>query len=709
MAYFDKYGVEFSDDKKTLIKCPVEFCGAYSIPDGVEIIDRGSFQGCSELTALSIPMSVHKIEQFAIRSCDKLSSLVIPDSITEIGNGNFYNLEDLRSIVIGDGVHYLENCFGFCGSLSSIVVNGSLRLSLINDDFFETPWYQLQPNGAVMLGATLIAYKKAPDESLTHYKVPDNVRYIACHAFNDCQELESIDFNNVQIVECSLLDRVSSIKATGNTLQETESFDNTIWFKNQPCGCVNIGSLLYRYKEEGKYPRVISIPDNTIVINKKAFYALYQYKDDTCDGIETFIVICNETLTTIGESAFEGAAISEIILPKGLRIIQDNAFRNSMLNSINLPESVEKIGEESFSECKLTNIHIPSSITYIPKRAFWRNHSLTNVSLSPYVSGVEEIGEYAFAECDIRNIYIPSSVSKIGDSAFAENYGLDGVILSEGVEIIGESAFSSSGYGKLRILEIPSTVKEIGRQAFRRFIDHEEDFYAVGGCVVEHYSAYTEEADELETLTIATDLDAFWSELIGKNLETVIFKDGITIIPKYGFNECKRLRNVIIPPTLQSVGEFAFRECESLDTLILPTNIEELWSNSLPPNIKKVVLHSGKLKLMIDMYGKKRLDYYVNNRVFVDTNGNIIEPEVVIFEVGDENEDGKYYRGGQYYDIKIVDEFEDFIVEDPEPDDIDEDGNYRSSYSQYGGYNGYDDDTINSAFEGNPEATWNVD
>lgn len=31
------------------------------------------------------------------------------------------------------------------------------------------------------------------------------------------------------------------------------------------------------------------------------------------------------------------------------------------------------------------------------------------------------------------------------------------------------------------------------------------------------------------------------------------------------------------------------------------------------------------------------------------------------------------------------------------------------SYYKYGGYNGYDDDTIDSAFEGMPEATWNID
>ena len=34
---------------------------------------------------------------------------------------------------------------------------------------------------------------------------------------------------------------------------------------------------------------------------------------------------------------------------------------------------------------------------------------------------------------------------------------------------------------------------------------------------------------------------------------------------------------------------------------------------------------------------------------------------------------------------------------------------YDSPYEKYNGYNGYDDDTIDIAFDGHPEATWNVD
>ena len=38
--------------------------------------------------------------------------------------------------------------------------------------------------------------------------------------------------------------------------------------------------------------------------------------------------------------------------------------------------------------------------------------------------------------------------------------------------------------------------------------------------------------------------------------------------------------------------------------------------------------------------------------------------------------------------------------------DDDDDG---GQYSKYGGYNGWDDNTIDEAFDGNPELTWNID
>ena len=40
---------------------------------------------------------------------------------------------------------------------------------------------------------------------------------------------------------------------------------------------------------------------------------------------------------------------------------------------------------------------------------------------------------------------------------------------------------------------------------------------------------------------------------------------------------------------------------------------------------------------------------------------------------------------------------------------FEEDNDYGKSYEDFGGYNGFSDDAIYDAFEGDPEATWNVD
>ena len=58
------------------------------------------------------------------------------------------------------------------------------------------------------------------------------------------------------------------------------------------------------------------------------------------------------------------------------------------------------------------------------------------------------------------------------------------------------------------------------------------------------------------------------------------------------------------------------------------------------------------------------------------------------------------------------DEIEDssFVSEEEFWDDEDDSDNHSGSGGEkYGWYNGFSDDAIDDAFEGDPEATWNVD
>lgn len=77
----DKFGVEYSEDGKTLIKCPKELAGEYVIPEGVTEIGEHAFFACRSLTSVVIPDSVVEIGNCALEECENLTSI---DSAIEL-------------------------------------------------------------------------------------------------------------------------------------------------------------------------------------------------------------------------------------------------------------------------------------------------------------------------------------------------------------------------------------------------------------------------------------------------------------------------------------------------------------------------------------------------------------------------------------------------------------------------------------------------
>lgn len=116
-TYIDSKGVQFSDDKKTLIHCPKNLYGEYTIPYGVVVIKQWAFAACRELTSIKIPDSVTKIECQAFENCSSLQAVNIPDNITQIEMGTFAGCEMLEKILIPKNVEIIEShAFGDIGT-----------------------------------------------------------------------------------------------------------------------------------------------------------------------------------------------------------------------------------------------------------------------------------------------------------------------------------------------------------------------------------------------------------------------------------------------------------------------------------------------------------------------------------------------------------------------------------------------------------------
>ena len=128
MAYFDKYGVEFSDDRRVLVKCPPTLSGTYVIPEGVVMIEEDAFMCCEEITSIIVPEGVKRISDGAFQLCESLVSVSLPKSIDRIRWSTFNGCKKLSSINLPEGIDCIEgNAFSCCHGLKTIKIPRSVR------------------------------------------------------------------------------------------------------------------------------------------------------------------------------------------------------------------------------------------------------------------------------------------------------------------------------------------------------------------------------------------------------------------------------------------------------------------------------------------------------------------------------------------------------------------------------------------------------
>ena len=125
-------------------------------------------------------------------------------------------------------------------------------------------------------------------------------------------------------------------------------------------------------------------------------------------------------VTTLTEYIFCGCkGLNSVVIPESVTKIGNNAFENSGLSTITIPESVTEIGEEAFKGCAhLETVTLPN--------------------------GLPAIGASIFRGCEsLRSVNIPSAVTKIEDRTFMNCKALASVTIPNNVKVVGTQAFYS--------------------------------------------------------------------------------------------------------------------------------------------------------------------------------------------------------------------------------------------------------------------------
>ena len=142
-------------------------------------------------------------------------------------------------------------------------------------------------------------------------------------------------------------------------------------------------------------------------------------------------------VTSIGNNAFAGSAIRNVIIPSSVTSIGTAAFNScASLLSVDIPSSVTSIGDSAFQYCSsMGSVNIPSSVTSIGDSAFYHCTSLSSVAIP---SNVTIISRNAFLGCtNLSSVTIPIGVTSIGDGAFQSCTSLSYVIIPSSVTSIG--------------------------------------------------------------------------------------------------------------------------------------------------------------------------------------------------------------------------------------------------------------------------------
>lgn len=248
----------------------------------------------------------------------------------------------------------------------------------------------------------------------------------------------------------------------------------------------------------------ISLPSTLKSIGKYAFYESgiteIDFRNVETIGEHAFEFsklehIKVDNVSSIGQNAFAYSKLVNLDLSKSkLTTIEQFAFKKcASLNAVLFNESIETIGEEAFNGSALKQVISPASLKTIGYKAFYNCTSLKDIYLN---KNLKTIDDYAFYNSEsLTRLYVDSTNLadfKLGNNIFTKAGSKEKlqVAFLEGVaKIPANFLFSNASEEESAVvseLVLPSSLTEVGEAAFYDlsiesiwYIGKEENYKAV--------------------------------------------------------------------------------------------------------------------------------------------------------------------------------------------------------------------------------------
>lgn len=500
-------------------------------------------------------------------SCTGLLNLTLPDNIEEIDEYSFSN-SCYGTIFIPKKIKKIkEGAFQSCSATSIIFEEGSLLEEIEKYAF----GYNDKLNGLLTLPDNLeiIGMEAFYACSFSSIILNENLTTIGTNAFGDTSNLSKIYNKSSLILEAgsSLYGSIAAnITDPSNIIQSTSTSNIVI---------------------DGNYVYLVEIEDS-VEVNR----TLLSYTGD-----EIVINGINPKTTIIGENAFAGKIIYDVVIPDQVIEIKNNAFYNcTYLSRLTLGPNVSIIDDNAFGNCpRLVEIYNRSDLVLesgtngygkVARYARYITKSNTyqaNVSLIDdkyivweYENEVYLIGVYI--DNLEKEFTVPDCVTVIYNDLLNNNNSIEKINLANSnVKVIMHDAFYRAQ--RVTYISLPDTLVKIEDGAFSYVGEsYTLTYFNINDCTnlthigdgafykLRYYGDIVLPNSLVELKSNAFAFSYMKSVAIGSNL---------TQITHSAFSNCYRLENIIFygENNIEEIGGEAFANCYKLRSIELGENL----------------------------------------------------------------------------------------------------------------------------------------
>lgn len=318
------------------------------LPTGLKRIGEAAFEWAG-LESIKLPDNIDYIGREAFGYCDDLVQVELPDHKIEAESYVFKNCPKLQKVTNMRYLADVDRAFKGCAVLD--ISNLTNYLTKITKDFYGD---RKDLNDFVVTDLVEEIDSRAfADSTLKTIILGKNVKIIGEEAFEDCEELEVVDFS----------------KATSLKRIEEKAFK----------GCHSLKEII--------------LPESLEYLGKSAF--------ENCETLKN-VTIQGNALRTLRRYTFAACEnLEHIVIPESVRKIYKGCFSSChSLQQIDLSSRLIFLDEYAFSSCRsLKTITLPKGIAYIPSFCFSNCTALETVKVSTKLAIVNH---RAFGDC--RNL-----------------------------------------------------------------------------------------------------------------------------------------------------------------------------------------------------------------------------------------------------------------------------------------------------------------